>query len=98
MRQLVLLNSSITTVILTQMKTAISIPDKVFDAAEKVAKKLGMSRSELYVNAVREYLERHGRDDVTDRLNEVYSSPEADSGVDSGLAAMQYKSLPQEEW
>ena len=71
------------------MKTTISIPDKVFEAAERAAEKLGMSRSELYANAVREYLERHGRDDVTEKLNAVYDDPEGDYAVDPALARMQ---------
>jgi len=80
------------------MKTAISIPDKVFEAAERAAKKLGMSRSELYVNAVREYIDRYGRENVTEKLNKVYSSPEANEGVDPVLAKMQSASLPREDW
>jgi metal-responsive CopG/Arc/MetJ family transcriptional regulator len=38
------------------MKTAISIPDDVFKRAERVAKRLGVSRSELFTRAMREYL------------------------------------------
>ena len=41
------------------MKTAISIPDETFEAAETLAGRLGLSRSELYATAVAEYLARH---------------------------------------
>ena len=41
------------------MKTAISIPDEVFEAADRTAKKLGVSRSELYATAVHEFIERN---------------------------------------
>lgn len=81
------------------MKTAISIPDKIFEAAERAASKLGMSRSELYVNAVREYVERYGREDITEKLNEVYENSESnESELDPVLSQMQSSSLPREEW
>ncbi len=78
------------------MKTAISVPDEVFEAAERAAKKLGVSRSEFYANAVREFVERYGRDGITESLNEIYSSVE--SGLDKPLSSMQWKSIPKEEW
>ena len=81
-----------------QMKTAISIPDKIFEAAEKVAKRLGMSRSELYVNAVREYVDRYGQEDVTEKLDTIYSDPRSDSSIDHALTSMQSASLPKEDW
>ena len=80
------------------MKTAISIPDKVFQAAERAGAKLGMSRSELYVTAVREYIERHGRDGITDELKDVYGTYEVDSKLDPVLAQMQSASLPKDTW
>jgi predicted transcriptional regulator len=53
------------------VKTAISIPDEVFEAAERAAKKLGVSRSELYAKAVREFVERYRRDKITEKLDEI---------------------------
>ena len=78
------------------MKTAISIPDEVFDAAEKLARSLKLSRSELYARAVRELLERQRRENVTARLNAVYG--EDQEGLDPVLARMQLASLPVERW
>ena len=51
------------------MKTAISVPDPVFHDAERLADRLGWSRSRLYTQAVREFLERHGDDPVTRALD-----------------------------
>jgi metal-responsive CopG/Arc/MetJ family transcriptional regulator len=53
------------------MKTAISIPDEVFDAAERHAKRARKSRSQLYAEALTEYLERHAPDEVTEATNRV---------------------------
>ena len=78
------------------MKTAISVPDEVFEAAERAAKKLGVSRSEFYANAVREFVERYGREGITETLNSVYTAAESD--LDKRLAAMQWNSIPKEEW
>lgn len=78
------------------MKTAISIPDQLFEAAEELAKRLGVSRSELYQRAVRRFVEEHSNDEITEALNRVYDG--VDSTLDPVLAAMQFASLGDEEW
>ena len=78
------------------MKTAISIPDKVFRSADSLAKRLGLSRSQLYSTAITEYLSKHQGKQVTDRLNAIYS--EEDSSLSPGLIILQAKSLAHEEW
>jgi metal-responsive CopG/Arc/MetJ family transcriptional regulator len=79
------------------MKTAISVPDDLFRAAERAAKRLGLSRSELYQRAVAAFLERQGDALVTDALNEIYHS-EQSSALDPVLERMQLLSLPREDW
>ena len=56
------------------MKIAISVPDDVFAAAERLAKRLKKSRSQLYSNAVREFVARHSDDRVTEILDDVVGS------------------------
>ena len=56
------------------MKTAISIPDSVFQAAEKHAKRMRKSRSQLFSEAMVEYLERHTPDEITRMMNETLES------------------------
>ena len=58
------------------MKTAISIPDKLFIAADAYAVATGISRSELYATAVAEYLGRREEARITERLNAVYAAPD----------------------
>ncbi len=53
------------------MKTAISVPDQVFEDADRLAEKLSKSRSQLYTEAMVEYLTKHDPDTVTERLNAV---------------------------
>ncbi len=77
------------------MKTAVSVPDPLFEAADELADRLGMSRSALYSQAVAEFLERHRSDGVTVRLNEVYSS--TSSELDPVLGDSQFASL-EREW
>lgn len=55
------------------MKTAISLPDRVFFEAEEAAQNLGISRSTLYLNALSEYLKKNSRKNITQKLNEVYN-------------------------
>lgn len=79
------------------MKTAISIPDDLFQAAERVAKRLGLSRSELYQRAVASFLERQSDTLVTDALNEIYREEEP-GALDPVLERMQWATLPGEDW
>jgi hypothetical protein len=55
------------------MKTAISIPDGLFNAAEITARQLGLARSQLYVKAISEFIEHHNKDKITEKLNSLYS-------------------------
>ncbi len=78
------------------MKTAISIPPKVFDNAEKLAEKMGVSRSQLYVTAIKNYLDGHNDDSVTAKLNDVYAH--VDSKLDPALRKIQAKSISKDGW
>jgi metal-responsive CopG/Arc/MetJ family transcriptional regulator len=78
------------------VKTAISIPDDLFRLAEAAARRLGVSRSELYAKAIAEYLKRREGDAVTERLNEVYSRYPAK--LDSALHFAQLNSLEKDVW
>ena len=79
------------------MKTIIFIRDEIFEAAERAARALGMSRSELYAVAVSEFLERHSRESVTERLNKIYADDHAASARNEGLLAFQLASPPRED-
>ena len=78
------------------MKTAISMPDSVFHAAESLAKRLGVSRSELFRKAVEAYIETHKHEKVREALDDVYA--EESSSLDETLAQMQWASLSREDW
>jgi metal-responsive CopG/Arc/MetJ family transcriptional regulator len=78
------------------MKTAISIPNNVFERAESLARKLKISRSELYTEAVKVYLKENHIEDVTAKLNEVYEN--AASNLDESLLKAQTAILPKEKW
>jgi metal-responsive CopG/Arc/MetJ family transcriptional regulator len=62
------------------MKIAISVPDEIFEAGEHLAKQLGLSRSQLYADALSAYLSERGATAVTAKLNAVYAqeSPKLD--------------------
>lgn len=59
------------------MKTAISVPDKIFKEVEKFAKKHNYSRSEVFVAAVRDLLKKWESKKLLDALNEAYSDAES---------------------
>ena len=88
----------ITLVILGSVKTAVSIPDGLFESAEGFARRQGMSRSELYASALREYLAEHKAEGITERLDAVYAGQGAEeSRLDPVLGRMQAESLPAED-
>jgi hypothetical protein len=80
------------------MKTAVSIPDPVFRSAEKLAARLGVSRSELYAKALAAMVERHSEEIVTSRLNDIYGPGGEESSLDPDVAGLQNRSLSQERW
>jgi hypothetical protein len=81
-----------------RVKTAISIPDAIFEAAEQLAKIRGWSRSELYANAVSAYVTSERFLGVREKLNAVYGQNVDDSALDPLLAKAQARSLPKEKW
>lgn len=78
------------------MKTAVSLPDDLFRLAEAAARRLRVSRSELYAKAIAEFVKRQDGSAITERLNDVYSRHPA--RVDSGLHRAQLKSLEKDDW
>jgi metal-responsive CopG/Arc/MetJ family transcriptional regulator len=78
------------------MKTAISVPNDIFERIESYAKKKKISRSQLFSKAAEEYLDKREKEDITANLNEVYSKE--DSSVDPVLFKMAMLSMPKEEW
>jgi metal-responsive CopG/Arc/MetJ family transcriptional regulator len=78
------------------MKTAVSLPDDLFRLAESTARRLRVSRSELYAKAIAAFLETKDERAITERLNDVYSRNPAK--LDSGLHRAQLKSLDREAW
>ena len=78
------------------MKTAISLPDELFNSADDLAQRQGMSRSELYAVALAEYVAKQRDEEITVRLNEVLAAES--SGVDPALRAAQARSVGSGEW
>ena len=78
------------------MKVALSIPDDLFESAETLGKRLGMSRSRLYATALADYLAKHRGRKTTERLNAVYADrPEQ---VDPALRRAQSKTIGRDRW
>ena len=78
------------------MKVAISLPDPVFRAAETLARKLRKSRSQLYAEAIAEYVGKRGAKALTGKLNTVYGKEPSD--VDPALKHAQLERLSRAAW
>lgn len=77
------------------MKTEISVPNPIFEAAKRLAKELGMSLSEFYVAALAAYVATYQNGDITKRLDEVYAKE--DSTLEPELVAIQIASICEEQ-
>ncbi len=78
------------------MKTAVSIPDPVFKAADKLAHRLGMSRSSLYAEALHRYLQLHDERAITAKLDQVLAHESSE--LHPRLQSIQARSIPHESW
>src|SRR5262249_3610190 len=78
------------------MKTAVSIPDDVFKDAESLAWRTKKSRSQLFSDAVREYVARHAPEAVTDAMNQV--SAHIGKRKDEFVSAAARRVLERSEW
>ncbi|WP_337867787.1 hypothetical protein [Meiothermus sp.] len=78
------------------MKTAISLPDQTFQEAEKLARRLRISRSELYARALEHFLRVHSEQAEIEAFNRVYG--EANSHLDPVLRRAAKRRLEASEW
>jgi hypothetical protein len=78
------------------MKVAISVPEPVFDAAERLSRRMRISRSQLYSRAVEAWVREHGGEDVTERLDAVYR--EQPSTLDAEQEGATLEVLRRERW
>ena len=78
------------------MKTTVSIPDDIFERAERLASQRRQSRSEMYAAALDEYLARHAQDEVTEAINRVCG--EVGGNNDIFLATVGRRVLADSEW
>ena len=78
------------------MRMAVSIPDEVFEEAERLAAELHISRSELYSRALKEYVARHAPGHLTEAMNRVIEEVGGDVDEFTQRAARQV--LEQVEW
>ena len=78
------------------MKTAVSVPDDVFEKVERLARRSRKSRSEVFSAALREYVARHAPDEVTEALNEVCAS--LGESNDPFVAEASRRVLENSEW
>jgi metal-responsive CopG/Arc/MetJ family transcriptional regulator len=78
------------------MKTAVSIPDDVFEKVERFARRAKRSRSEVFSAALREYMARHSPDEVTVAINQALEN--IGNEKDEFVAAAARRVLEKTEW
>jgi len=82
------------------MKTAVSIPDDVFESANRLARRTKRSRSRLFSDALREYVARHSPDNITEDMNHVCDAIHREGGDprDPFVAGTAQRVLGRSEW
>ena len=78
------------------MKTAVSIPDEIFEKVERLARRVRKSRSEVFSAALREYVARHAPDEVTEAINRVCDT--VGEQPDRFMTAAARRGLENSEW
>jgi metal-responsive CopG/Arc/MetJ family transcriptional regulator len=78
------------------MKTAVSIPDEVFEGAERLARRTKKSRSRLFSDALKEYLARHSPDKVTEAMNNACD--EIGEMADPFVSTASRRTLERSKW
>jgi len=78
------------------MKTAVSIPDEVYEGAERLARRTKKSRSRLFSDALKEYLARHAPDEVTEAMNRACA--EAGQARNPFVSSAARRILERSEW
>jgi metal-responsive CopG/Arc/MetJ family transcriptional regulator len=78
------------------MKTAVSVPDEVFEKAERLARRSKRSRSELFSAALSEYIARHAPDEVTETMNRVCEN--VGEQADPFVTTASRRVLERSEW
>ena len=78
------------------MKTAISIPDRIYTDAERLCRRLKKSQSQVYTEAVTEYVARHDPQAVTEAMNRVCEA--IDTRSDPAISATAKCTLRNVEW
>ena len=78
------------------MKTAVSIPDDVFEGAERLARRTNRSRSRLFSDALKEYLARHTPDKITEAMNKTHT--QIGEEQDSFVSSASRRVLERSEW
>ncbi len=78
------------------MKTAISIPDQLFQQADALARRTGKSRSQVYREALQEYLLRRDPEAITRAMDEALE--EIDQTPDPWLTEVARRALERTEW
>jgi len=78
------------------MKVAVSIPDPIFEEAERVSRRMRVPRSQLYARALEAYVNEHSGDEITRRLNEVYAR--VSSRLEPAIEGVSLEVLRREKW
>ena len=78
------------------MKTAVSIPNDLFEGAERLARRTRRSRSRLFSDALREYLARHTPDNVTELMDKALA--QIGAGKDAFVSSAARRTLERIDW
>ncbi len=82
------------------VKFAISVPDDVFQAVEAQVRKMGISRSQFFADAARQYVEEFALDDRVAEINAVLEATDYDPSEDQAVVnyGMEYLRFTAHEW
>ena len=80
------------------VKTAISLPESIFERATKRARELGMSRSEFFARAAQLYLDELDEDSLTHQIDQAIETVEPDESSLDAVAVGRRRLADEDAW
>lgn len=69
------------------IKTAVSLPQRLYDAAERAARRRGVPRSRIFVEALERHLADEEESDITAQINAAMAQPLTEGEAEEEAAA-----------
>ena len=85
---------------MSQVKTAISISERLFQEADQIADEMKIPRSQVVALALEDFVRRYRNKQLLDQINAAHSEPPTEEEIESlqSMRAYQRRLAERDEW